>query len=35
MFINKQWLDNLGLSVPTTYEEFENVLVAFNENDAN
>ena len=35
MFINKQWLDNLGLSVPTTYQEFEDVLVAFKENDAN
>jgi putative aldouronate transport system substrate-binding protein len=35
MFINKQWLDNLGLEVPTTYEEFENVLTAFKEQDAN
>ena len=34
MFINKQWLDNLGLEVPTTYEEFENVLTAFKEQDA-
>ncbi len=35
MFINKTWLDNLGLSMPTTYEEFENVLKAFKEQDAN
>lgn len=35
MFINKQWLDNLGLEIPTTYEEFENVLTAFKEQDAN
>jgi putative aldouronate transport system substrate-binding protein len=35
MFINKTWLDNLGLSMPTTYEEFEKVLKAFKEKDAN
>ena len=35
MFINKQWLDNLGLEVPTTYKEFEEVLTAFKEQDAN
>ncbi len=35
MFINKTWLDNLGLSVPTTYKEFEDCLVAFRDNDAN
>jgi putative aldouronate transport system substrate-binding protein len=35
MFINKTWLDNLGLSVPTTYKEFEDCLVAFKEKDAN
>ncbi len=35
MFINKQWLDNLGLEVPTTYEEFEAVLEAFKNEDAN
>lgn len=33
--INKTWLDNLGLSVPTTLEELENVLRAFKEQDAN
>lgn len=30
-FINKKWLDFLGLEVPTTTEEFENVLLAFQE----
>lgn len=35
MFINKTWLDNLGLKVPTTYTELENVLEQFKEKDAN
>lgn len=35
LFINQTWLDNLGLEVPTTYLEFENVLKAFKEQDAN
>jgi len=35
MIINKKWLDNLGLAVPTTVEEFYNCLVAFKEKDAN
>lgn len=35
LFINKTWLDNLGLEVPTTVEEFEAVLQAFKDNDAN
>lgn len=30
--INKKWLDELGLEVPTTTEEFYNVLKAFKEN---
>ncbi len=34
-FINKQWLDNLGLSVPTTMDEFKAVLKAFKEQDPN
>lgn len=34
-FINQTWLDNLGISMPTTYEEFYNVLKAFKEQDAN
>lgn len=28
-FINKKWLDFLGLEMPTTVEEFEQVLIAF------
>ncbi|MGI6260617.1 MAG: hypothetical protein ACOYJR_02115 [Acutalibacteraceae bacterium] len=35
MFMNKTWLDNVGMSVPTTTEEFYNVLKAFKEKDAN
>ncbi|MDX8045105.1 extracellular solute-binding protein [Gracilibacillus sp. S3-1-1] len=34
-FINKQWLDNLGLDVPTNWDELFDVLVAFKEEDAN
>ncbi len=29
MFINKTWLDKLGLEMPTTWDELENVLEAF------
>lgn len=32
-FINKTWLDELGLEVPTTTDELEEVLLAFKEND--
>ncbi|MFD0620668.1 ABC transporter substrate-binding protein [Paenibacillus sp. GCM10027629] len=35
MWINKAWLDKLGLQVPTTTEEFHNVLKAFKEKDPN
>ena len=28
-FINKKWLDFLGLEIPTTVDEFEQVLIAF------
>ena len=35
MFINKVWLDNLGLQAPTTLSELKNVLIAFRDNDAN
>ncbi len=35
MFINKAWLDKLGLSVPTTTEELKNVLIAFRDQDPN
>ncbi len=31
--IRKDWLDNLGLAMPTTIDEFENVLKQFTEND--
>ncbi len=31
-FINKKWLDFLGLEVPTTVDEFEQVLIAFRDN---
>ena len=33
--INKQWLDRLGLEVPTTWDELYDVLLAFKEQDAN
>lgn len=32
-FINKSWLDELGLEIPKTTEELEAALVAFKEND--
>lgn len=35
MWINKKWLDTLGLSVPTTTDEFYTVLKAFKEKDPN
>ncbi len=35
MMINQKWLDNLGLKMPTTTEEFKEVLRAFKEQDAN
>lgn len=35
LFLNKTWLDNLGLEVPTTFSEFEEVLKAFEKEDAN
>ena len=31
--INKAWLDELGLPIPTTLDELHDVLVAFKEND--
>ncbi len=35
-FINKQWLDNLGIfHGPTSIDEYYDVLVAFKEQDAN
>lgn len=34
-YINQKWLDNLGLAAPTNWDELYDVLVAFNEKDAN
>lgn len=34
-WINKTWLDRLGLAMPTTTEEFYQVMKAFKERDAN
>lgn len=35
MFINTQWLENVGKEMPKTTEEFADVLRAFKEQDAN
>ena len=35
VWINKTWLDALGLKMPATIKEFENVLIAFKEKDPN
>ncbi len=35
MYIRTDWLENLGLEMPTTLDEFYDVLVAFKEEDAN
>ena len=35
LWINKAWLDKLGLEVPTTLDEFTNVLRAFKTGDPN
>lgn len=35
LFINKTWLDNLGMDVPETKEELEAVLQAFKDRDPN
>ena len=35
LYINKAWLDNLGLSMPTTMDEYYEVLKAFKDQDAN
>lgn len=34
-FINKKWLDTLGLQAPTNWDELYSVLLAFKEKDAN
>ncbi len=35
MYLNYQWLENLGLEEPTTLEEFYDMLVAFRDGDPN
>ncbi|MCI8926306.1 MAG: extracellular solute-binding protein [Lachnospiraceae bacterium] len=35
LYINKEWLDNLGLEMPETIDEFYDVLVAFRDRDPN
>lgn len=35
MWINQEWLDNLKLEMPTTLDEFCDVLAAFRDEDAN
>lgn len=35
MFINKTWLDKLGLSMPTTFSQLETVLEDFKKDDPN
>ena len=35
MWVNEGWLENLGLEVPTTTDEFYEMLKAFKEQDAN
>lgn len=35
LYINKSWLDKLGLEVPTTMDEYYDVLKAFKEQDPN
>lgn len=35
IWINKAWLDKLGLAIPKTLDEFTNVLRAFSKNDPN
>ena len=34
-YVNQEWLDNLGLATPTTWDELYDVLLAFKEQDAN
>lgn len=35
LFINKKWLDQLGMDVPETLEEFKETLTAFRDHDLN
>lgn len=34
-YVNTEWLDRLGMEMPTTLDEFYNMLIAFRDNDAN
>ena len=35
MYVNRVFLDNLGIPIPTTTTEFRDMLIAFRDNDAN
>ena len=35
LYVNKIWMENLGLQYPETTEDYYNILKAFKENDAN
>lgn len=35
MWINKTWMDELGLSMPTNVEELRDILISFRDNDCN
>ena len=35
MYVNQDWLDNLGLEYPETLDEFTEMLIAFRDEDAN
>jgi len=34
-WLNKKWIDKLGLQVPNTFDEFKKVLIAFRDKDPN
>ena len=34
-WINTKWLETLGMEIPTTVEEFKEVLIAFRDEDPN
>ena len=35
IWINKAWIDSLGMELPSTIEELEEILIAFRDNDMN
>ena len=35
LFVKQSWLDQLGMDAPTTTQEFEDMLIAFRDNDMN